>query len=189
MGKNKGLTGTSMYCTWSNMRRRCRDHNHPNYKYYGGRGIEVCESWQGKNGFMNFVNDMGIRPDGLSIDRINNDGNYNPANCRWATTKQQANNKRMMVFTKKKSPCLNTKHQVHFFESEERIEIIKRRITGKLYNGKPMTLTDYYKYLSDEFLFKAGLISEPPIKPEKVQFKGDIEDMPFNVFHVRKGNL
>jgi hypothetical protein len=79
------------YMSWAAMLARCNNPNNPAYYRYGGRGIRVCKRWQR---YENFLADMGRRPQGLSLDRINNDGDYKPSNCQWATRKQQANNRR-----------------------------------------------------------------------------------------------
>lgn len=81
------------YKTWDSMRQRCLNKNHEAYKRYGGRGIKICQRWQGTYGFRNFLEDMGIRPKGCSLDRINVDEGYCPENCRWATARTQACNK------------------------------------------------------------------------------------------------
>jgi hypothetical protein len=80
------------YKIWCYMKTRCYNKNNKDYKHYGGRGIIICDRW--KNSFENFLNDMGEKPEGYSIDRINVDGNYEPSNCRWATQKEQVNNRR-----------------------------------------------------------------------------------------------
>ena len=80
------------YSSWAHMIQRCKNPKNKNYKWYGGRGIKVCERW--RNSFKNFLKDMGTRPKGLTLDRINNNDNYKPENCRWTTIKQQNNNSR-----------------------------------------------------------------------------------------------
>lgn len=79
------------YGTWMAMKMRCTNTSSDHYQYYGARGIKVCERW---SNFMLFLEDMGERPDGMTIDRINSDGDYEPGNCKWSTDIEQANNKR-----------------------------------------------------------------------------------------------
>lgn len=88
--KRHGLVGTTEHNIWLALRKRCNSPTDPAYCLYGGRGIKVCERW---NDFNNFLADMGPRPLGRSLDRIDNDGNYEPSNCRWATATEQSRNR------------------------------------------------------------------------------------------------
>jgi len=91
-----GLRQTPTYNTWYSMLERCRNPKNASWKNYGARGIRVCERWQV---LANFVADMGMRPDGMTLDRKDANGNYEPSNCRWADSLTQQRTKRSVVCT------------------------------------------------------------------------------------------
>lgn len=88
-GRDDRNTGT--YRSWMAMNARCRNPNSTHYEYYGGCGVTICEHWRE---YGNFLADLGERPEGLTLDRIKSEGNYEPGNCRWVTRKEQAQNRR-----------------------------------------------------------------------------------------------
>ena len=94
--KTHGMSNSPTYATWKSIKRRCLNKNTADYKNYGGRGIKVCDRWL--NSFKDFLSDMGEKPERLSIERINGNGNYELSNCKWATRTEQNNNTRASVF-------------------------------------------------------------------------------------------
>lgn len=99
-GKYNGRSSWRAYTSWISMLHRCYNPKNPGYELWGGRGITVCNRW--RTSFDAFLADMGERPPGYSLDRINPDGNYEPSNCQWATYRQQTRNRRKWVFQPQK---------------------------------------------------------------------------------------
>lgn len=107
-----GMSYTAEFEAWCSMRYRCLNVNHKAYKHYGGRGITICERWL--NSFEDFLSDMGLKPTPQhSLDRENNDGNYEPSNCRWATKIQQSRNTRVSTLV------LNTQTGIYYSSVSE----------------------------------------------------------------------
>lgn len=125
---------TSTYEVWHGMTKRCRNSKSKAWRIYGGRGITVCERWRS---FENFLADMGERPAGMTLDRRDNDGNYEPANCRWATQAEQCQNKQ----TSKLTAALALEVAGRFEHGESRRSIatrlgVKRHVVSDVLLGR-----------------------------------------------------
>lgn len=132
--KTHGLTKSIEYSTWANMKSRCLNKKATEYKRYGSRGIKICERWI--NSFEKFYADMGVCPEGFSIERINNNGNYTPENCKWADVYEQANNKRNNFIVQ-----INGGN-VTLSQAERLIGIGRNTIRYRAINGLPLIAKD-----------------------------------------------
>lgn len=140
--KRHGLTDTPENRCWRNIRRRCNSVHRPSYKYYGGRGIKLCERW---DDFNNFLADMGPRPGPeYSVERIDNDGHYEPGNCRWATQSEQNRNK-SDVYTAEEDAIIRdaAERGLNFTQMTELLERSKSSISMRAYrlrvpSGQPV---------------------------------------------------
>ena len=140
--KRTGLSRRSEYGIWAAMRWRCNEPSAVSFTRYGGRGIAVCDRWSGEGGFANFLADMGARPSKYhSIDRINNDGNYEPGNCRWATRSDQNANRELKGAGKgiPKGPVVITHNgESHcIIEWSRRLGLSRKVIAYRLKKGLP----------------------------------------------------
>lgn len=135
--------GTRLYSIWAGIKERCFNSNHKNYDRYKGRGITMCDEW--KDDFMSFYN-WAIKngyKNGLTIERINNDGNYSPANCRWATREEQANNtsrNHFIVFN-------GEKHTIA--DWAKKFDIDYKRLNNRINSGLPLEKCFYKGKLSN----------------------------------------
>ena len=145
-----------MYACWADMNQRCYNKNLNIYKYYGGRGIEVCEQWRRKKrkdseSFYAFVKDMGERPDGYSLERINVDENYCPSNCMWATKSQQVKNRR-----KYKNPKLSGENNPNIKLTKTQIKEIKEKLETPEYGLISKLAREYNVNRGSIYRIKSG---------------------------------
>lgn len=193
--RNKEIQST--YNAWASMIQRCENSNLPDFKNWGGRGINVCPRWRTivprGQGFKNFLEDMGIRPYQLTLDRINNDGNYEPSNCRWATRKEQYENSRRsdimiasIAHAKKKRSQTHCKRGHQFSPENTYIYNNNRNCkTCRLiwdrydYHGRPGTF--------DEFSKKFDPNSKLPQRPKNTHCKNGHEYTKENIYITTTG--
>lgn len=139
---------TREFSSWSHMKGRCNCETDIKYVNYGGRGISVCERWN--NSYQNFLEDMGRCPDGYSIHRIDNDDNYHPENCKWATNKEQANCKTTTVYLEHEgvrlsmvdwSRKLGYNYKSFHHQLRYKNKTLKELIDGRVHTSVPRSIT------------------------------------------------
>lgn len=129
-GATTGGKATREYLCWSRIKTRCTNPRNIRYDRYGGRGIRMCEEWS--DSFEAFLRDMGPRPPGHSIDRINNDGNYEPGNCRWAPDEVQRNNRSTNRYIVLGGERLTISQAI------KRLGLSKVLVFNRIHNGRPV---------------------------------------------------
>jgi hypothetical protein len=144
-GQTVGGDLSKEYIAWINMKERCTNKNMHHYKNYGGRGIKVCDEWL--SSFLHFYEDIGKCPfSSYSLDRIDNNGDYSPENCRWASKKEQSSNTRKNINIEYDSQILN------ITEWSEKMKIPISTITKRYYRGVPLKLLFYKGFLTQKII-------------------------------------
>ena len=154
--------------TWSSMLRRCNDPKHPAFYRYGGRSIKVCVRWCDSYGYANFVADMGEPPEGLTLGREDNEGDYSPDNCQWVTQKEQAANRRPRAQVpgslRQKARCAGLPYHVVYqrikLHNWDEFEALSTPVQPR---GRQATVLR--QLLSDPD-FQAKVLSPQPIAPQ-----------------------
>ena len=140
-GHTANRQSTLTFNSWGAMLERCYRPKASGFNRYGGRGIIVCDAW--KNSFQNFLADMGERPPGKTLDRINSNGNYEPLNCRWATIAEQNSNKSNVVFVTHNGETKTSSEWARVFHVSQ--STIIRRFKAEKDISKPQNSRNYYK--------------------------------------------
>lgn len=145
---HNGNTNHPLYSTWLGMIARCKYPSTISYANYGGRGVKVCARWQGEDGLFNFTLDMGPKPTPFhTLDRVDNDGDYEPGNCRWATRLEQSQNQRPRGDNSRNTSGIRG---VHF-------DIYKQRWRGSVMRSGKRKYTSYYKTKDEAALARSAL--------------------------------
>ena len=172
-----GMAGTPLFRVWSSMKNRCANQKVAGYKDYGGRGVSVCERWKS---FENFYADMGDRPsDKHSLERRDNDGNYEPSNCYWATKAEQAKNRRNTKFIEANGERLHLAEwarklgcspatilhriAVGMPEAEAVTKVVTDRPTAKLTVAQALEIRELYPSLSAQKLADKYAVSKKSV--------------------------
>lgn len=141
-----GMYYTPEYLAWANMKKRCNDPKSKGYINYGGRGIKVCDRW---DKFTNFYEDLGNRPEGMSLERIDVNGNYEPSNCCWANKSTQAKNKRALHSS--------GVHHIHYRQDTKKWAVRRSTPGGRIWLGSYETLDEAKSVLEYHVLTKGGM--------------------------------